>query len=153
MKERIPQISYNICTSPNIYCFILTSGWWPPSLISCSAWHRTAFTPLFLCCMTRKTCVKPSKFCCYNTYMLWHTLFTIHFRFMATIFDSPLTLTSDSIRTSPVVLPYPENMDIAVGISFLSCIQAEICVMWFLLPVTDRYLWFLTNTHVGQSPQ
>ena len=46
---------------------------------------------------------------------------------MATIFDSPLTLTSDSIIcTSPVVLPDPENMGIAVGVSLLSSIDAKI---------------------------
>jgi len=41
---------------------------------------------------------------------------------MAAIFDSPLTRTSDSIRTSPDVLPDPENM----GISTLAnskCLQ------------------------------
>ena len=69
------------------------------------------------------------------------------------LFDSPLTLTLDSICISPVVLPEPENMDMVVSISFLSCIQAEICVMSFLLPVTGRHLWFLNIPHIEQSPQ
>jgi hypothetical protein len=38
----------------------------------------------------------------------------------AAIFDLPLTLTSDSMYTSPAVLLDPENMGIGVGISLLS---------------------------------
>ena len=44
-------------------------------------------------------------------------------------------------------------MDIAVGISLLSCIEAEICIMSYLLPVLGRNLWLLTNPHVRQPLQ
>jgi len=45
------------------------------------------------------------EFRCYHAYKLKYTLFHMHFRFMVAIFDSPLTHRSDSILTSPVVLP------------------------------------------------
>ena len=41
-------------------------------------------------------------------------------------------------------------MGIAVGISLLSCIEAEIYVMPFLLPVNGRHLRFYTNSDIGQ---
>ena len=40
---------------------------------------------------------------------------------------------SNSLRSSLVLLPDPENMAIAVRISLLLCIQAEICVIYFRL--------------------
>jgi len=43
---------------------------------------------------------------------------------MAAIFDIRLIQTSNSIPTSLSVLPYCKNMDINVGISLLSCIEA-----------------------------
>jgi len=79
-----------------------------------------------------------------------YTLFRMHFRFMAVIFDSPLTHTSDSIHTSLVVLPDTENMGIAVGISLLSRIQAEINIISYALPVHGGHLWFPTYPYVGQ---
>ena len=42
------------------------------------------------------------------------------------MFDSSQLHTSNSLRSSLVLLPKPENMSIAVGILLLSCIQAEI---------------------------
>ena len=47
---------------------------------------------------------------------------------------------SDSIPVSLCVLPDPENMGIAVEISLLSCIKAEINVLSFLHPVNCRHL-------------
>ena len=47
---------------------------------------------------------------------------------------------SDIIPASLCVLPDPENMGIAVEISLLSCIEAEIHVILFLLPVNGRHL-------------
>ena len=41
---------------------------------------------------------------------------------------------SDSILISLSALPDPENMDIAIGISFLPCVQAEIRVTEFTEP-------------------
>ena len=52
---------------------------------------------------------------------------------MAAIFDFRHTRTSESIPTSFNVLPDPENIGIAVGISLLSCIEADIIVVSFLL--------------------
>ena len=60
------------------------------------------------------------------------------------------THTSDSVPTGLSMLPYPENIDKAVVISLLSCIRAEIYVLSFLLPVTDRHLPFPTYPDVGQ---
>jgi len=43
---------------------------------------------------------------------------------MVAIFDLRYTQTSDSIPTSLSVLPNPQNMDIAIGISLLLYIEA-----------------------------
>jgi hypothetical protein len=48
------------------------------------------------------------------------------------------------------VLSDPGNMSIAVEIPLLSCIEAEIYVMSFLLPVNRRHLRFPTYPDVGQ---
>ena len=69
---------------------------------------------------------------------------------MAAIFDFRHTQMSASIPTSLSVLPGPENMGIAFGISLLTCLEAEIYVMSFILPVNGRYLWFPTGLDVGQ---
>jgi hypothetical protein len=53
---------------------------------------------------------------------------------MASIFDFQHTQTSDSLRSNPVVLPEPENMDIAAGMSLPLCIEAEIRLIAFLMP-------------------
>ena len=45
---------------------------------------------------------------------------------MAAIFDFQVTPTSESMYTSPTVLVDPENVEVAVGISLLSHIPAEI---------------------------
>ena len=45
---------------------------------------------------------------------------------MAAIFDFQITLTSESIYSSPTVLVDPENVGVAVEIPLLSHIQAEI---------------------------
>ena len=59
---------------------------------------------------------------------------------MAAIFDFRPTQTSDSLLTSLSVLPDPENMAIALKISLLSCIEAEIYVLSFLLPVNGHHI-------------
>ena len=59
---------------------------------------------------------------------------------MAAISDLQRTKTSDSIQTSLIVLPDPENMGIAVGISLLSRLRAEIYVISYLLPVNGGHL-------------
>ena len=68
---------------------------------------------------------------------------------MAAIFDFIHTQTSESITTSLSVMPDPENMDIALEISLLSCIEAEIYVITYILPV-NRHHGFPTNPDVGQ---
>ena len=70
---------------------------------------------------------------------------------MAAIFDLRHTRTSDSNPTSLFELPDPKNMGIAVEISLLSCIEAEIYVISFLLPVNGRHLRFQTYPNGGQS--
>ena len=58
---------------------------------------------------------------------------------------------SDSILASLSVLHDPENMGIALEISLLSYVEAEIYVISFLLPVNGRHLRFPTYPVVGQS--
>jgi len=59
---------------------------------------------------------------------------------MAAIFDIQQNPTEDSIPSSLSVLLDPENMGVAVGISLLACIRAEIYVMSYPLPVNGRHL-------------
>jgi len=62
---------------------------------------------------------------------------------MAAIFDFQQAQTYKSIPTTLSVLPDPENMCVAVGISLLSCIRAEMYAMSYLLPVNGHHLRFL----------
>ena len=59
---------------------------------------------------------------------------------MAAIFGFSLIRTLSNVHGSLVVLPDLENMDKAVGLSLLSCIEAEICVIFYPLPVNSRHL-------------
>ena len=59
---------------------------------------------------------------------------------MAAIFDSRHTQTSDSIPINLSVLPNPENMGLAVGISLLSFIRTEVYVTSYVLPINGRHL-------------
>jgi len=58
--------------------------------------------------------------------------------------------TWNCIPSSLSVLPDPRNMSVAVGISLLSCIRAEVYVISYLLPVNGRHLWFTTNPNTEQ---
>jgi len=87
---------------------------------------------------------------CAGPYFPGYDLST-YFRLMAAIFDLSLIRTSDSLRSSLVVSPDLENMGIAVGISLLSCIEAEICVISYLLLVNGSHLWFLMDPNIGHS--
>jgi len=69
-----------------------------------------------------------------------YALFHIYFRLMAASFDFSQIQTSVILMSTLVVLPDLENMGIAVGISFISCIEAEICVISYLLPVNVSHL-------------
>ena len=64
----------------------------------------------------------------------------MYFRLMAAIFDLPVTPTSKSIYDSSTVLLDPENVGVAAGISVLSCIQAEIYGIAYVLPVSGSHL-------------
>jgi len=70
---------------------------------------------------------------------------------MAAIFDFSQIRTSVILMSTLVVLPDLENIGMAVGISFLSCIKTEICVVSYLLPVNGSHLWFLTDPNIGHS--
>jgi len=74
--------------------------------------------------------------------------FHIHFRLHGSIFDFLCTLT-----IIPVELLDIENIGIAVGISLLWCIQAEIHVIPYPLPVTGRHLWYITHSDFGECFQ
>ena len=66
---------------------------------------------------------------------------------MAATFDSAITLASESIRIKPSVLLDLENEGVAVGILLLSCIQAEINLVIYVLPVNSG-LQFTSHTDV-----
>ena len=72
----------------------------------------------------------------------FYTLSTVYmyFRLMTAIFDLLVIPTSEIIYISPSVLLNTENVGVAVGISLLSCIQAEIFVIAYVLPVFGGYL-------------
>ena len=78
-------------------------------------------------------------------------MFSIHFRLVATIsnFSHPLSL--NNINTGPIVKLDPENIGVAVGISLLSCIETELLVVLYSLPVVyGRHIEFLTSTSTKQ---
>jgi len=68
----------------------------------------------------------------------------IHFRFEAAIFDIPLILTLDNVRTNAVMLLDLKNIGIDVGILLLSRIAA-LHVISYALPVISRHLWLHTH--------
>jgi len=70
---------------------------------------------------------------------------------MAAMFDFFLIRTSYSLRSSLVVSTDLENWGTAVGIPLPSCIEAEICVISYLLPVNGSHLWFHTDPNIGYS--
>ena len=74
----------------------------------------------------------------------------IYRKLICAIFDSSQIHTTNCLCTSPVLLPDPKNMGIAVGMSLLSCIEAEICIISYLLPVDGCHLRFPTYPDVGQ---
>ena len=65
---------------------------------------------------------------------------SVNRKVICAIFDSLLIHTSESLRSSLVIVPDPENIGLAVGILLLLCKQADICVMSYLFPVTGRHL-------------
>jgi len=63
---------------------------------------------------------------------------------MAAIFDLLHAQTWNRIHSSLSVLSDPGNMGVAIWISLLSCIRADIYVMSYLLSVNGRHLLFTT---------
>jgi len=59
---------------------------------------------------------------------------------MSAIFDFSFFQTWDIIRSSLIRLPDLKNIGIAVEIPLLLCIEAEICVISYLLPVNGSHL-------------
>ena len=60
---------------------------------------------------------------------------SVNWKLVCAIFDSSQIHTSGSLRSSLIGQLNPENMGIAVGIPLLLCIEADIYVISFLLPV------------------
>ena len=77
----------------------------------------------------------------------------MYFRFLAAIFASPVTPTSESIHTSATVLLDPENVGVAVGISLLSFIQAGIQNIAYVLPVNGSHLCFTSYADIVECLQ
>jgi hypothetical protein len=72
-----------------------------------------------------------------------------YLKLICAIFDSSRIHTSMSLRGSLLLLPDRENRIIAIGMSLLSCIEAELHDMLFPLTVNGRHLRFSTYTYVG----
>jgi len=120
--------------------FISTSGLWQPSLIYPLFVHRAFFGVLQYMLPDLENigiAVEISLLSCMEAeiYVISYLLPVngSHFYFS-------LIRTSDSLWSILVVSSYLENMGIAVGISFLSCIEAEICVISYLFPVNGSHL-------------
>jgi len=90
-------------------------------------------------CPTSKTWVKPLEFHCY---LAEKPRYALYFRLMAAIFDFSQIRTTVILMSTLVVLPDPQNLGKAVGISFLSYIEVEICVISYLLPGNVSHLSF-----------
>jgi len=67
-----------------------------------------------------------------------NTIFHMHFRLQAAIYNVLLIPILSSILICPVMLLDPENIGIADGIVLLSCLQAEIYVI--PCPCTSGYI-------------
>ena len=79
----------------------------------------------------------------------------IYCRLMAVIFDLPVTLTSESIHISHIVLLDPENgkyafWGVCFRISLLSCIQAEIFDTAYVLLINGGNLQLTSYSDVGE---
>jgi len=72
---------------------------------------------------------------------------------MAAIFDFQHAQTYDFIPSSLFVLLDSGNMGVAIGISFLSCIRADIYVISYLLPVNGRHFSFPTRPDIEMYSQ
>ena len=66
---------------------------------------------------------------------------SVNRKLIGSIFDFSQIHTSSSLRSSLAVLPDSENMRIAVSISLLSCIRAEIHAIPYILPAMAAILY------------
>ena len=57
----------------------------------------------------------------------------------------------ESIRTSPAVLSKSDNVEITVGISLLSCVEAKIYFMSSLLPLIFSTIFDFEHTQTSES--
>ena len=133
-------------TSQNIRSFTPAFGHRSPSLIYLSFGRWTEFSLTQSCCWTPITKVKPLVGSLIPLYESWYVRCAYPLPVAA---DRHLwfQLHSDVAQRRH----HPENMGIAIGFSLLSCMQAEIYVMQYLLPINGRHLWFLINLQVRQS--
>ena len=76
----------------------------------------------------------------------------MYIRLMAAIFDLSVHLTSESVHVSPTVLLDPENVQVVVGFSLLSYLQAEKYDMANVLPVNGGHVQFTAHLDVGEYP-
>ena len=74
----------------------------------------------------------------------------MYFRLVSAISDYPVTPTTDSTHNSPTVLLDPENVGVAVGISLLFCLQAEIYDIAYVLPINGSHLRFTSHADIGE---
>ena len=74
----------------------------------------------------------------------------MYFRLMAAMFGLPNTPMSESIQISLIVLLDPENVGVAIGISLLSYLQAEIYANAYVLPVNGGHVWFIGHSDVRE---
>ena len=72
---------------------------------------------------------------------------------MAAIFDLPVISTTDSIYTKLIVLLDPENIKVAVEISRLLFVQADIIDNAFAKLVHGGHLGFTSYPGVGEYPR
>jgi hypothetical protein len=84
-----------------------------------------ALVPPF-CRLPENVTIEPLESYCYFIYKLRYRTLHMYFRLMAAIFDLQVTPTSESIYNCSTVLADPENVGVAVGMSLLCHIQAEI---------------------------
>jgi hypothetical protein len=62
----------------------------------------------------------------------------------------PLLLTLHSVYSVPVVKLDPENISVALAVSLLSCLGAEVLAFLYPLSVCDRHLGFSTTAYTAQ---
>jgi len=70
---------------------------------------------------------------------------------MSAVFDFSFFQTWGIIRSSLIGLLYLKNMGIAIGLSLISCIEAEVYVISYLLPVNCRLISVSLTTALARA--